>query len=117
MDPIRGKYIFDFDIPRNHELKYKKMLRASFVYEISLIPYLHLFLDPIRGFTREPNGSEPQGSVLFIRSSSSQTGAYKLEPVCTVGLSVLVWDRSRTDPLSCTRGLNLHVMVRNAVEK
>ena len=64
MDPIRGKYIFDVDIPRNHELKYKKVLRTSFVYEISLIPYLHLFLDPIRGFTREPHGS-----VLCIRTS------------------------------------------------
>ena len=49
MDPIRDKYIFDIDIPRNHELNYKKVLRASFVYEISLIPYLYLFLDPIRG--------------------------------------------------------------------
>ena len=43
MDPIRDKYIFDVDIPRNHELKYKKVLRASFVYENVLIPYLHLF--------------------------------------------------------------------------
>ena len=69
MDPIRDKYIFDVDIPRNHELKCKKVLRASFVYEISPIPYLHLFLDPISGFTREPNGSESHGSVLFIRTS------------------------------------------------
>ena len=37
----------------------------------------------------------------------SQTGADKLEPVCTVGLSVPVWDRSRTDPLSCVLGLNV----------
>ena len=43
MDPIRDKYIFDVHIPRSHELKYKKVLRASFVYEISLIPYVHLF--------------------------------------------------------------------------
>ena len=57
-DPIRDKYKFDVDIPRSHELKYKRSAKASFVYEISLIPYLHLFLDPIRGFTREPNGSE-----------------------------------------------------------
>ena len=67
MDPIRDKYIFDVDNPRNHELKYRKVLRASFVYEISL---LHLSLDPIRGFIREPNGSEPYGSVLFIRTST-----------------------------------------------
>ena len=39
----------------------------------------------------------------------SQTGADKLEPVCTVGLSVPVWDQSRTDPLSCAQGLNIHV--------
>ena len=56
--------------PRNHELKYKKALRASFVDEISLIPYLHLIFHPIRGFTRKPNGSEPHGSVLFIRCSA-----------------------------------------------
>ena len=30
-----------------------------------------------------------------------------LEPVCTVGLSVPVWDRSRTDPLSCVQDLIL----------
>ena len=69
MDPIRDKYIFDVDIPRSHERKYKKVLRASFVYEIRLIPYMHLFLDPIRGFTWEPNGSELHGSVPFIRTS------------------------------------------------
>ena len=101
MDSIMDKYIFDFDIPRSDELKYKKSASASFVYEISLIPYLHLFLDPIRGFTREPNGSEPNGSVLFIRTSLVRIA----EPVCTVGLSVPVWDRSRTDPLSCAQGL------------
>ena len=27
MDPIRDKYIFDVEIPRSHELKYKKVLR------------------------------------------------------------------------------------------
>ena len=43
MDQIRDKCIFDVEITRNHELKYKEVLRASFVYEISLIPYLHLF--------------------------------------------------------------------------
>ena len=43
MDQIRDKCIFDVEIPRNHELKYKKVLRASSVYEVSLIPYLHLF--------------------------------------------------------------------------
>ena len=37
----------------------------------------------------------------------SQSGSDKLEPVCTVGLSVPVWDRSHTDPLSCARGLKL----------
>ena len=28
-----------------------------------------IFLDPIRGFTWEPNGSEPHGCILFIRTS------------------------------------------------
>ena len=65
VDPIRDKYIFDVEIPQSHELKCKKSVKASSVYEISLIPYLHLFLDPIRRFTRQPNGSEPQGSFLF----------------------------------------------------
>ena len=69
MDPIRDKYIFDIETPRNYELKYRKVLRASFVYEIGLLPYLHLSFDPIRGFTREQNGSEQHGSVLFIRTS------------------------------------------------
>ena len=27
MDPTGGRYIFDVDIPRGHELKYKKALR------------------------------------------------------------------------------------------
>ena len=31
----------------------------------------------------------------------------KLEPVCTVGQSVPVWDRSRTDPLSRAQGLKV----------
>ena len=67
-------------------------------------------MDPIRGFTREPNGSEPHSSVLFIRTSLVRTAEPnwpdKLEPVCTVGLSVPVRDRSRTDSLSCAQGLN-----------
>ena len=28
MDPISDKYILDVDIPRSHELKYKKVLRS-----------------------------------------------------------------------------------------
>ena len=54
-------------------------------------------MDPIRGFIREPNGSEPHSSVLFIRTSLVRTAEPnwpdKLEPVCTVGLSVPVRDR------------------------
>ena len=68
MDQFRDKYIFDIDIPQSHELIYKSAY-ASFVYEISRIPYLHLLLDLICGFTREPNGREPHGSVLSILTS------------------------------------------------
>ena len=63
MDPIRDKYIFDVDIPRSHELKYKKVLRASFVYEISLIPNLHLFWIRSVG-SHGSHGSEPHGYSL-----------------------------------------------------
>ena len=44
---------------------------------------------------------------LVGTDSGATLGADKLEPVCTVGLSVPVWDRSRKDPLSCAQGLKL----------
>ena len=66
-DPIRDKYKFDVDIPRSHELKYKRSAKASFVYEISLIPYLQLFFW-IRSVGS--HGSQmDRSSVLFIRTS------------------------------------------------
>ena len=46
-------------------------------------------------------------SVPRLYGQRSQTGADKLERVCTVGLSVPVWDRSRTDLLSYAQGHNL----------
>ena len=73
MDPIRDNYIFDVDIPRSHELKYKKGLRPLLYTKLASFPICTFILDPIRGFTREPNGSVPHGSVLFIRTSLVRT--------------------------------------------
>ena len=71
------KYIFDVDISRSHELKYKEVLRPL-VYEISLIPYVYLFLDPISsGFTREHKrtgwgAAAPQFSKNYVSRANFQ---------------------------------------------
>ena len=68
MDPSRDKYIFDVDVPRSHELKYKKVLRPLLYTKLASLLICTLFgSDP--WVHTEPNGSKPHGSVLFIRTS------------------------------------------------
>ena len=43
MDPIRDKYIFDIDIPRSHELKYKKVLRPLLKTKSASFPICTFF--------------------------------------------------------------------------
>ena len=43
MDPIREKYIFDVDIPRSHELKYKKVLRPLLHTKLASFPICTFF--------------------------------------------------------------------------
>ena len=111
MDPIRDKYILDVEIPRSHDLKYKKVLRPLLHTKLASFLICTFLLDPIRGVTREPNGSEPHVSVLFIRTLlvriAEPNCPDRLEPVFTVGLSVPVWDRSSVDQLSSAQGLKL----------
>ena len=43
MDPIRDKYIFDVDIPRSDELKYKKVPRPLLYAKLASFPICTFF--------------------------------------------------------------------------
>ena len=43
MDPIRDKYIFDVEIPRNHEVKFKKVLGPLLYTKLASFPICFFF--------------------------------------------------------------------------